>query len=173
MKEPKKLYSIKTYRLKDDGIFPNSQLLVIHYKKIIQLPFFFPGSYLKTLFKKNNWKNAWKSGIYNYHHYHSTTHEVMGVYKGKTTLQLGGKKGIKIKISTGDVLIIPAGVAHKNLGKENAVKCVGAYPNGKKYDIKVGDKNERSKSIKNIKKVKMPKKDPVFGKEGGIIKYWT
>jgi uncharacterized protein YjlB len=97
----------------------------------------------------------------------------MGVYKGKTTLQLGGKNGIKIKIEKGDVLIIPAGVAHRNLKKENAVKCVGAYPNGKNYDMNYGEKKELTRAIKNIKKVKMPKRDPVFGKTEGIIKFWS
>ncbi|MCD6018762.1 MAG: cupin protein [Bacteroidetes bacterium] len=170
--EKGKHYSVKKYFLKDDGIVPNSKLPVIHYKGIINLPFFFPGSYLKNLFKKNNWKNSWKSGVYEYHHYHSVTHEVMGVYKGKTTLQLGGKRGVKITLQKGDVLIIPAGVAHRNLKKENAVKCVGAYPNGKNYDMNYGEKKERARAVKNIKKVKMPKKDPVFGKTGGIVKLW-
>ncbi|MDF2449036.1 MAG: cupin protein [Bacteroidota bacterium] len=165
-------YSIKTYRLKGDATIPNNSLPVIHYKRIIDLPFFFPASYLVSLFKKNNWKNSWKSGIYEYEHYHSNTHEVMGFYKGKTTLRIGGKKGVKIKVEKGDVLILPAGVAHQNMKKENAVKCVGAYPNGKKYDMKYGEKKERATALKNIKKVKLPKKDPVFGKAEGILKLW-
>jgi uncharacterized protein YjlB len=168
-----KYYTVRKYLLKPEGNIPNSPLPVIHYKRIIELPFFFPASYLRSLFKKNNWKNCWTSGIFEYDHYHSVTHEVMGVYKGKTTLQLGGKNGIKIKIEKGDVLIIPAGVAHRNLKKENAVKCVGAYPNGKNYDMNYGEKKELTRAIKNIKKVKMPKRDPVFGKTEGIIKFWS
>ena len=89
-------YKIKKYKLKDDGTIPNSKLPVIHYIRLIDLPFFFPASFLISLFKKNNWKNSWKNGIYEYEHYHSNTHEVLGFYKGKTTLRLGGKNGIKV-----------------------------------------------------------------------------
>jgi len=163
---------IKEYFLKDDGTFPNSHLPVMFYKNALKLPSLFPAKFIKKQFKENNWKNSWKSGIFEYHHYHSITHEVMGVYKGKTTLLLGGKKGVKITIEKGDVLIIPAGVAHKNLKKETDVKCVGAYPNGKNYDMNYGKAKERPKADKNIRKVKLPKKDPVFGKDGGIITSW-
>jgi uncharacterized protein YjlB len=163
---------IKEYYIDDDGTFPNSHLPVIFYKAVLKLPLFFPALYIKKLFRKNNWKNSWKSGIFEYQHYHSVTHEVMGVYKGKTTLLIGGEKGHKITIEKGDVLIIPAGVAHKNLKKENAVKCVGAYPNGKKYDMNYGREGERPKTDENIKEVKMPGKDPVFGKDEGIVNIW-
>jgi uncharacterized protein YjlB len=38
----------------------------------------------------------------------------------------------------GDVLLIPAGVAHKNVGASIDFKCVGAYPGGKEFDINLG-----------------------------------
>ena len=163
---------IQRFRLKDDGKFPNSKLQVILYKGILHLPSLFPAPVVRQLLRKNNWRNFWKSGIYEYHHYHSNTHEVMTVIKGKTTLQIGGPKGKKITIEKGDVLIIPAGVAHKNLKRENDVTCIGAYPNGKKYDMNYGKEEERRKADKHILKVKLPLKDPVFGKEGGIKKFW-
>src|SRR6185312_3841358 len=105
--------------LKDDGRFPNSKLPALLYKGILKIPFLFPATYVRNLFRKNNWSNAWDFGIFEYHHYHSTTHEVLGVYNGKTKLQLGGDDGIAVILEKGDVLVIPAGVAHKNLGKED------------------------------------------------------
>jgi len=63
---------------------------------------------------------------------------VLGVCKGEPLLQLGGENGISLFIQQGDVLIIPAGVAHKNLGKENDLICVGAYPDGRDYDMNYG-----------------------------------
>src|SRR4051812_40962438 len=106
------------YILKDNGVFPNSALPVLHYKQILNLPVIFPAAAIRALFKKNGWTNNWKKGIYTYHHYHSITHEVLGVVKGKTILQLGGDDGIKIVIEKGDVVVVPAGVAHKNLRRE-------------------------------------------------------
>jgi uncharacterized protein YjlB len=162
---------IERFELKDDGIFPNNKLPALLYKGVLNIPFLFPATHVKNLFKKNNWTNAWAFGIYEYHHYHSTTHEVLGVYEGKTTLQLGGDNGVKIDIEKGDVLVIPAGVAHKNLGKEKDVNCVGAYPNGMDYDMNYGKPGERPQTDENIKAVPIPATDPVYG-AGGLTEIW-
>ncbi len=163
---------ITFFHLKDDGQFPNSPYPVLLYKDILNLPFLRPGAFIENLFKGNGWYNSWRAGIYEYGHYHSNTHEVIGVYKGKTTLLIGGKKGVKIDIEKGDVLILPAGVAHQNLNSEDSVKCVGAYPNGIKYDMKYGKADERPKADLTIKKVPTNIKNPVFGHIMGIPKYW-
>lgn len=157
--------------LQDDGTFPNSRLPVVLYKNGAEdqddLARFF-----KRLFKKNNWYNSWKAGIFPYHHYHSITHEVMGVCSGSTVLQLGGESGKQMKIETGDVLIIPAGVAHKNLKEENAVACIGAYPDGRDYDMNYGKAGERPEADKRIALVPLPDGDPLLGAEAGIVKAW-
>jgi len=158
--------------LKDDGRFPNSKLPALLYKGILKIPFLFPATYVRNLFRKNNWSNAWDFGIFEYHHYHSTTHEVLGVYNGKTKLQLGGDDGIAVILEKGDVLVIPAGVAHKNLGKEDDVSCVGAYPGGKEYDMNYGRPGERPRTDNNIAAVPIPATDPVSG-AGGLTDIWT
>ena len=84
------------YFIKDDGIFPNSPLPVLHYPQVLRLPKLFPAVAIKRLFQNNNWKNNWKQGIYTFHHYHSITHEVLGVCKGETLLMLGGEIGITV-----------------------------------------------------------------------------
>lgn len=162
----------KRYFVKDDGIFPNNSLPILFYPKVLDLPKLFPALSIRKLFRKNNWTNNWKQGIYTYHHYHSTTHEVLGVCKGETLLQLGGEKGITLFIEKGDVIIIPAGVAHMNLGKENDIICVGGYPNGAEYDMKYGKKGERPAADENIDSLPLPQTDPVFGKKGGLLKIW-
>ena len=158
--------------VKDDGIFPNNSLPVLFYPQVLELPRLFPASAIKNLFQGNNWKNNWKQGIYTYHHYHSITHEVLGICKGETLLLLGGENGVTIEVHEGDVLIIPAGVAHINLGKENDVICVGAYPDGTDYDMNYGKPHERPRADHNIATLPLPKTDPVFGKKGGLSKIW-
>lgn len=160
------------YILKDNGIFPNSNLTVLHYKKVLNLPFLFPGLAIRRLFRKNGWTNNWRNGIYTCHHYHSVTHEAMAVCKGRTTLQLGGENGPTLQFEKGDVIIIPAGVAHKNLGKEKDVICIGGYPEGKDYDMNYGKPGERPHTDNNIADLPVPAKDPVYGAGAGLTEIW-
>jgi uncharacterized protein YjlB len=164
---------IQHFILKEEGRFPNNpNLPVLIYRNILQLPVFFPGYRVQCIFEKNNWKNAWKSGIFTYHHYHSNTHEVLGIIKGATRLQFGGEHGVIISVHKGDVVVIPAGVAHKNLQSEHDVRCVGAYPGGIKYDINTGKRGERPLTNINIEQVPIPLLDPVMGTHGPLHKFW-
>jgi uncharacterized protein YjlB len=156
----------------DNGVFPNSRLPVLLYKKAMNIPHLLGSKKIKDFFSKNNWSNAWDDGIFTYNHYHSITHEVLGIYKGHTMLLLGGENGHQIKIEKGDVLIIPAGVAHKNLGHEHDIGCIGAYPEGKDYDINYGRPGERPGTDHNIALIPIPDKDPLLGEDGGIIIVW-
>jgi uncharacterized protein YjlB len=166
-------YSIEHFVVADDGMFPNNRLPVLYYKDILRIPAVFPGAYVKKLFQKNNWSNSWKSGVFEYHHYHSITHEAMAVIAGETTLQLGGEKGVLLRIGKGDVIVIPAGVAHKNKGRENDITCIGAYPGGADYDMNYGKPGERPRSDRNIAKVSLPATDPVLGSHGGLLDLWN
>jgi uncharacterized protein YjlB len=85
---------------------------------------------------------------------------------------LGGPGGRRIKLEAGDVIILPAGVGHMSKTKSLNFFCVGAYPGGKDYDIKKGEKDELEKAVKNIKKLSIPQLDPVFGKEGFLKAHW-
>ncbi len=157
----------------DTGIFPGNSLPVLFYKQALSLPLFFKGRRIEALFSRNGWTNAWRSGVFTYHHYHSTTHEVLGFYLGSTTLLLGGEKGHRIKVEKGDMLIIPAGVAHKNLGKEDQIRCVGAYPDGRDYDINTGQLGERPFTDQTISCLPIPGSDPLSGANQGVAQIWN
>lgn len=159
--------------LEDDGIFPNNaQLPLIVYKKALLLHPDDDASTIEDVFKQNGWSNSWENGIFDYHHYHSITHEVIGVCTGTADFQLGGPKGVCVEVCRGDVLIIPAGVAHKCLKSSDDFSVVGAYPEGKEYDIMYGIEGERPKADENIAKVPVPDKDPVYGSEGPLKQNW-
>ena len=97
----------------------------------------------------------------------------MGVIRGRTIIRVGGDNGMMIRIEKGDVLLIPAGVAHQNMRREKDVICIGGYPKGKDYDINYGKKQERPAADEKIAKVKVPGFDPVNGKNGSMYRIWN
>lgn len=161
----------KIIQFDDDGVIPNSKFPVIIYINCFHERGNEAAKWLENKFAENNWKNSWRNGVFDYDHYHSNTHEVLGVYKGRALLQLGGENGKKIDVSAGDVIVIPAGVAHKNLGSENFA-VVGAYPEGMSHDMNTGKERERPEADQNIRAVPIPKNDPVLGKDRGLLKIW-
>jgi uncharacterized protein YjlB len=158
--------------LRDDGTFPNSSLPLLVYRNALQLKEDHPEDLVKEVFESNGWVNSWIDGVYDYHHYHSTAHEVLGITKGSALVLFGGPSGIAISLEKGDVVIIPAGVAHKNETSDKDFTCVGAYPEGQDYDIRKGEENDRPRADERIAKVPMPTADPVFGTDGPLLKNW-
>lgn len=91
---------------------------------------------------------------------------------GDCQVQFGGDNGPIYIVDQGDVIIIPAGVAHKSLSKSNNFQCIGAYPLDVEYDMNYGTIEEYSQALDAIKQVGLPKKDPIFGDQGLLLKYW-
>ncbi|MGZ3863842.1 MAG: cupin domain-containing protein [Bacteroidia bacterium] len=144
------------------------------YRKALQLPEQKnkAANIAQKLFIRNNWSNSWKNGIYDFHHYHSTTHECMAICMGSANIILGGPGGKRVKVKQGDVIILPAGVGHRCTSMTDDFLCVGGYPQGKDYDMNTGIADEYSKAISNIKELPVPKHDPVFGNQGFLKAYW-
>lgn len=162
---PDKIY------FKDDGKIPNSKYPLLHYRNVFSARGSEGASWLEQRFAKNNWTNSWRNGVYSFHHYHSTSHEVLGIYSGKALLHLGGEQGEKVEVYAGDVVVIPAGVGHKNLGSEN-LGVVGAYPNGRSWDLLRGEPGDRPQADENIAAVPFPENDPLFGEKDGLRVIW-
>src|SRR3954454_9657935 len=139
------------YQLKDDGAIPNNaELPLLIYEGAFKLPARDQASVIEKVFAANGWTGTWRNGIYRFHHYHSQTHEVLGVFSGSATVQFGGQHGITQSLRAGDVVIIPAGVAHKNLGASANFGVVGAYPGGREADMNHGKADERAAADYNI-----------------------
>ena len=165
---------IISFVLKKNNYFPNNVLPVLIYRNAIELPLFKnrAADIAQKLFLKNDWRNTWRNGIYDFHHYHSTTHECMAICMGSANLVLGGPNGRRIKVERGDVIILPAGVGHRCTKKSDDFLCVGSYPQGKDYDTKLGIEEEFKDSIKRIKKVPIPMHDPLYGDQGFLKVHW-
>ena len=165
---------LKTFLLKDDGTFPNHPkwpLLII--ARAVPLQSDDPADDIENVFRKNGWGGMWRNGIYSFSHYHSNSHEVLGVYSGTARVQFGGPRGVEVKLHAGDVAILPAGTVHKNLRSSENFGVVGAYPTGSpRWNMCYGKPEERNRAIEDIQHVPRPERDPVFGKEGGLLKHW-
>lgn len=159
-------------QLKDNGAFPNSRLPVLIYQQALDLPKTDAASAIESLIHTHQWGDDWRNGIYTYHHYHSTAHEALLVFGGTARVQLGGESGIIETINAGDVIIIPAGVGHKNLGSSTDFQVVGAYPPLQSVDMCYGKPGERPRTDQNIARVSIPGSDPVFGKRGPLVEHW-
>ena len=61
---------------------------------------------------------AWRYTMYSTSHFHSTSHEVLSISRGKAKLCFGGEGNegrVEVLVGRGDVLVVPAGVAHRLL----------------------------------------------------------
>jgi uncharacterized protein YjlB len=155
-----------------DKFHPNNlKLPVLYYKQVLNLADN-DEQEVKELFEKNGWSNSWTDSIQTYHHYHSNTHEVLAVVKGSCMVMLGGDDGNIQNLSKGDVIVLPAGVAHKNVGSSADFACIGAYPNGTEYDMNTCETEAVSEAKEKIRKVSLPERDPVFGDKGPVREVW-
>ncbi len=164
-----KTSEVKTFMFKDDGRIPNNQELpVILYPNVLKEQ----SKEIENRFNQHNWLNSWINGVFDYHHYHSNTHEVLGVVSGSAVLHLGGEHGKQVEIHEGDVVVLPAGTGHKKIYASHDFKICGAYPDGMTHDLKTGHADERPNVLENIKSVPLPNQDPVFGEEGPLLELW-
>lgn len=172
---PEVLYapSVEALMLTDDGVFPNNRKLpLLIYKKAMNTEIPDLVSHVQAIFADHHWGGSWVDGIYDFHHYHSTSHEVLAVCSGRARVLFGGEHGMEWTVSAGDVIVIPAGVAHKTLGTEGSFIVVGAYPHGCKYDMCYGKREERPAADRNIVCVPIPDFDPLYGPDGPLGKHW-
>ncbi|MDX1541591.1 MAG: cupin domain-containing protein, partial [Geminicoccaceae bacterium] len=113
------------------------------------------------------------NGIFPFPHYHSNAHEVLAVCRGEAKVRFGGERGEVLEVAAGDVVVIPAGVGHQNLGSSADFLIVGAYPKGQEnYDLCRGEPGERPGTLENIRRVPLPEQDPLAGRDGPLIERW-
>lgn len=210
---------VKAYYIKPTKLVPNSHLPLLHYRQAFKTKTSLSGDVFDT-FSTNGWETQWinRYGPTQPSHYHSAAHECMAVLSGHATIRFGvadlsddldanttGSSwedgGIELQAQTGDVFVIPAGVAHKTYnasptasfetltpggGKSIAAADVrstidntqlsgftmlGAYPFGSSWDFKTGDSDHES--WEKIWSVEKPRLDPILGEtSGGLCTLW-
>jgi uncharacterized protein YjlB len=127
-----------------------------------------PGA-ARDLLARHGWGGSWVDGVFDFHHFHSTSHEVLAVVAGSATLELGGPQGRALEVAAGDVIVLPAGTGHRRARADGGFTVVGAYPAGQEnYDLLRGnDPAEVAAARERIAALGPPPQDPVGGEGVG------
>ncbi|KAJ6109336.1 hypothetical protein N7486_001570 [Penicillium sp. IBT 16267x] len=118
-------------------------------------------------------KPQWTYTMYRETHFHSTTHEVLGVVAGCARLCFGGEENperFEPVVQRGDLIIVPAGVGHRLLADEGEepFQMIGSYPHGKEWDMCYGRAGEEGK-VQSIQNVAWFNRDPLYGDDGPAL----
>ena len=163
------------FRFRDDGETPNNpRLPLVVYRGAVRLDRGYdPAAIFEETFARHGWRDSWRDGVYDFLHFHTATHEVLGIARGRVTVQFGGAKGCTITLAAGDVVVLPAGTGHRRIRASRDLLVVGAYPAGGSYDEPRPEETDHGRARAAIAKVKLPPKDPVYGAEGALGRLWT
>lgn len=161
-------HRLETLSFRPDGRVPNSRYpVLIHRGAVAAGPGVDLADAIEATFRRHDWLNNWRElGVYDYPHFHSTTHEALGMARGRIALRLGGEGGAVVTLEAGDVLVLPAGTSHTRLDHSPDSWMVGGYPEGRDWDLirdeRVTEEEARA-AVKLIGSLPIPSRDPATG----------
>jgi uncharacterized protein YjlB len=98
---------------------------------------------------------------------------VLGIIRGAALVQFGGDKGRNLTVKAGDVVVLPAGTGHRRLSTSGDLLVVGAYPSSSSYDQWRPGEINHGEALERIAKVPSPAQDPVYGRDGPLLRLWA
>src|SRR5207249_7430072 len=78
------------FKFRDDGIFPNSDLPLLVYRRALTTE---GGDYafmVEKRFAQNGWSNSWRKGGYSLHHFYRASHGMKGDFLVAASMLIGG-----------------------------------------------------------------------------------
>lgn len=163
----------ETLLLKRNGWMPNNERLpVLLYRSVLKPGVSDPAAALESLLTKNAWQPQWRNGVYPFHHYHSTAHEVLGFARGEAKLMLGGEAplGQELTVRAGDVVVLPCGTGHCRLSASDDFLVIGAYALNQNWDLCRAAPD--AFAIERMRTLPFPNQDPVVGLKGPLTRLW-
>ena len=159
------------FHLSPNGWMPNNERLpVLLYRGAFDVSGPDPAAVFEQAFARNGWPAQWRNSVYDFHHYHSTAHEILGFVVGEARLVLGGQGGPEIDVRAGDVIVLPAGAGHSNLHNSPDFLAIGAYPLGQDWDTCRSAPS--TEDLARIRALPFPDSDPVTGANGPLTRHW-
>jgi len=165
--------AIEAHLVPPSGEIPNNpRLPLLVYRGALPLEGD-PARRCEELFAGNGWGGGWRNGIYPYHHFHGTAHEALGIARGEAQVRFGGPEGVLVAVKAGDIVVIPAGVAHKSEAASRDLLVIGAYPEGQAPDLRKPEPGKAADAAAAVERVPLPAADPAFGRQGPLTQRWT
>ncbi len=162
---------VEHFMLGANGWVPNNEALpVVLYRNALGTGGADPAAAFEDLLQANGWPPQWRAGVYDFHHYHTMGHEVLGFAAGSARLMLGGPNAREVAVRAGDIALLPAGTGHMNLGSSDDFLVVGAYPPDQTFDI-VREAPTPAQQTR-LKTLPWPARDPVEGADGPVLSLW-
>lgn len=154
--------------LKKNGWMPNNDRLpVLIYRAAFPAGSANSVTRLEALLAQHGWDPQWRNGVYPYHHFHATAHEVLGFVQGEANLILGGEGAPELTVRAGDIALLPCGTGHCRVRASSDFLVVGAYALGQSWDLWRSAPD--AAAVARMKNLPFPAQDPLGA---SLAKYW-
>lgn len=171
-----------THHIPAHGHIPNTSLaphpLLIYHTAFAREPIPNPSTIEAHLRRISVVQPRWRYTMYSQSHLHSSTHELLVVFRGAARLLFGGDGNpgaVTYEAKMGDAILVPAGVAHRlleDLDEGGKFGMIGSYPVGRNWDICYGDGREGEDAEDIQEKIEVQEwftKDPIYGNVGPAV----
>ncbi|MEM9523683.1 MAG: cupin domain-containing protein [Pseudomonadota bacterium] len=162
---------VRVLWFEDDGIVPNNPALpaVIVPGAIAPV-----AARVQEALRRNGWRGIWTWTVFDYHHYHPDGHEALVCLTGWADVRLGGTEGETVRLSPGDLCVLPAGTGHCRERASPDFQVMGAYPAGtRQVEIRRATEENHRGTPNRISAVPVPGTCPVFGTDGPVMRHWV
>ena len=163
----------ETFLFQRNAWMPNNERLpVLLYRRVLAPGIPDLATAIEMLLTKNAWQPQWRNGVYPFHHYHSTAHEVLGFARGEAKLLLGGEAplGQELTVRAGDVAVLPCGTGHCRISASADFLVIGAYALNQNWDLCRAAPD--ALAIERMRTLPFPSQDPVAGPKGPLTRLW-